>query len=123
MTKIALVTGGSRGLGKDMVINLAKKGLDIIFTYNNNKTEADKVIAEVNALGQKAAAYQLNVSDPASFDAFIEKATAHLEENTGSPNFDFLVNNAGFIHHGILADISEQPVSYTHLTLPTILLV
>lgn len=107
-TKIALVTGGSRGLGRDMAINLAKKGLDVILTYNSNKSEADNVVSEIQALGQKAAAYQLNVSDLSSFDAFIEKATSHLEENTGSPNFDFLVNNAGFIHHGSLAEMSEQ---------------
>ncbi len=107
-TKIALVTGGSRGLGKDMAINLAKKGLDVILTYNSNKAEADKVVAEIQALGQKAAAYQLNVSDLSSFEAFVEKATSHLKENTGSSNFDFLVNNAGFIHHGSLAELSEQ---------------
>lgn len=107
-TKIALVTGGSRGLGRDMAINLAKKGLDVVLTYQNNKTEADKVVSEITTLGQKAFALQLNVSELKSFDLFLEKVTTHLQENTGSPNFDFLVNNAGFIHHGSLADFSEE---------------
>lgn len=107
-TKIALVTGGSRGLGKDMAVNLAKKGLDIVLTYQNNKAEADKVVSEIVALGQKAVAYQLNVSEPKSFDAFIEKVTSHLTENTGSSHFDFLVNNAGFIHYGSLSEFTEE---------------
>ncbi len=60
--KIALVTGGSRGLGREMVLCLAKKGIHIIFTYNSNKAEADKVVNEVIALGQKATAFQLDAS-------------------------------------------------------------
>lgn len=107
-TKIALVTGGSRGLGRDMAINLAKRGLDVILTYNSNRPEADKVVAEIQALGRKATAYQLNVSELSSYDAFIETMSSHLTENTGSPNFDFLINNAGFIHHGSLAEMPEQ---------------
>jgi NAD(P)-dependent dehydrogenase (short-subunit alcohol dehydrogenase family) len=107
-TKIALVTGGSRGLGRDMAINLAKRGLDVILTYNSNRPEADKVVAEIQALGRKATAYQLNVSELSSYDAFIETMSSHLMENTGSPNFDFLINNAGFIHHGSLAEMPEQ---------------
>ena len=107
-TKIALVTGGSRGLGRDMAINLAKRGLDVILTYNSNHPEANKVVAEIQALGRKAAAYQLNVSELSSYDAFIETMSSHLMENTGSPNFDFLINNAGFIHHGSLAEMPEQ---------------
>ncbi len=107
-TKIALVTGGSRGLGRDMAINLAKRGLDVILTYNSNQPEADKVVAEIQALGRKATAYQLNVSELSSYDAFIETMSSHLMENTGRPNFDFLINNAGFIHHGSLAEMPEQ---------------
>ena len=56
--KIALVTGGSRGLGKNMALSLAKKGVDVVLTYNSNKEEADKVVAEIQNLGQNAAAFQ-----------------------------------------------------------------
>ena len=69
-SKIALVTGASRGLGKDMALNLAKKGLDLILTYNSKKEEADNVVNEIEKLGQKAVAIQLNVADVNSFDLF-----------------------------------------------------
>ena len=107
-TKIALVTGGSRGLGKDMVLRLAEKGNDIILTYNSNKTEADKVVAEVRAKGRKAEAYQLNTSDSKSFDAFLKEVSAHLTKYTGSGKFDFLVNNAGTSAHYAIAETPGQ---------------
>lgn len=97
--KIAVVTGGSRGLGRDMALSLAKKGIDLIFTYNANKAEADKVVQEIKALGQKAIAYPLDITKPELFDAFIDTAMAHLKEHTGKARFDFLINNAGFIHY------------------------
>lgn len=107
-SKIALVTGGSRGLGRDMAINLAKKGNNIIFTYHSNKKAADKVIEEILSLGQKAIAYQLDTGNVKSFDAFVEKVTQHLQENEGSPSIDFLVNNAGLGHYGSVTDTSEE---------------
>jgi NAD(P)-dependent dehydrogenase (short-subunit alcohol dehydrogenase family) len=67
-TKIALVTGGSRGLGKDMALNLAKKGLSVILTYNSKKEEADAVVKQIEQAGQRAAALQFNVGDSKSFD-------------------------------------------------------
>ena len=63
MSKIAVITGGSRGLGKDMAINVVQKGLDVIITYNNNAEEANKVVSEIENLGQKAAALQLSVDN------------------------------------------------------------
>lgn len=107
-TKIALVTGGSRGLGRNMAINLAQKGLDVILTYNSNKAEADKVVAEIRALGQKAIAFQLNTGETNSFDAFVKEVTAHLQEKTGSPNFDFLINNAGTALYAPFAETTEE---------------
>lgn len=107
-TKIALVTGGSRGLGKNMVLQLAEKGNDIILTYNSNKTEADKVVAEVRAMGRKAAAFQLNTADTKGFDAFLTKVSEHLTEHTGSGKFDFLVNNAGTAAHALVAETTEE---------------
>ncbi|GEP52210.1 short-chain dehydrogenase [Flavobacterium noncentrifugens] len=107
-TKIALVTGGSRGLGKNMAISIAKKGIDVILTYNSNKQEAENTVAEIQALGQKAIAYQLDTSNIKSFDAFFKEASAHLEENTGSPKFDFLINNAGTALYAPFAETTEE---------------
>ena len=70
--KIALVTGGSRGLGRNMALSIAKKGLDIVLTYNNNKEKANEVIKEIESLGQKAIAIQLNVTDFEKFKEFFD---------------------------------------------------
>ncbi len=106
-TKIALVTGGSRGLGRNMAIAIAKKGLDVIITYNSNKAAADEVVAEIKSLGQNAIAFQLDTSNIQLFDGFIKEVTAHLQAETGSPNFDFLVNNAGTALYAPVADVTE----------------
>jgi NAD(P)-dependent dehydrogenase (short-subunit alcohol dehydrogenase family) len=107
-SKIAVVTGGSRGLGRDMVLNLAKKGNNVIFTYHSNKVEADKLVLEVLSLGQKAIAYQLDTSNVNNFDIFIQKVTQHLQEHEGSPNFDFLINNAGTGIYGSVSETTEE---------------
>jgi len=106
--KIALVTGGSRGLGKNMAINIAKKGIDVILTYNSNKQEADKVVAEIEALGQNAVAFQLNVGDAKTFDVFFKNVSNYLNEKTGSEKFDFLINNAGTALYAPFADTTEE---------------
>ncbi|MDN3547452.1 SDR family NAD(P)-dependent oxidoreductase [Mucilaginibacter aquaedulcis] len=93
--KIALVTGGSRGLGKDMAISIAKKGLDVIITYNTQKDEALAVVAEIENLGQKAVALQLNAGDINSFDSFLQQVTQQLHDTFGTDKFDYLINNAG----------------------------
>lgn len=108
VNKIALVTGGSRGLGRNMSISLAKKGIDVVLTYNSNKQEADKVVAEIQSLGQKAAAIQLNTGDVRSFDDFFKRVTQHLKEQTGSTNFDFLINNAGTALYAPFAETTEE---------------
>jgi len=106
--KIALVTGGSRGLGKNMAINIAKKGIDVILTYNSNKQEADKVVAEIEALGQNAVAFQLNVGDAKTFDTFFKNVSNYLNEKTSSKKFDFLINNAGTALYAPFADTTEE---------------
>lgn len=106
--KIALVTGGSRGLGRNMAIALAKKGIDVIFTYNSNKEAADEVVTEIQALGQKAIAYKLNTSNVKEFDAFFSEVGSHLKEHTGSTNFDFLINNAGTALYAPFSDTTEE---------------
>lgn len=93
--EIALVTGGSRGLGKDMALSLAKKGIDVILTYNSKKDEAEAVVAQIQELGQKAATLQLNTGDVKTFDAFFGNMANILKDTFGADHFDFLINNAG----------------------------
>lgn len=94
-TKIALVTGGSRGLGRDMALSLAKKNIDVIITYRSQATEAADTVAAITAIGQKAIALPLNMSDFGSLDSFIQQLQETLSNNWHTNHFDFLVNNAG----------------------------
>jgi NAD(P)-dependent dehydrogenase (short-subunit alcohol dehydrogenase family) len=93
--KIALLTGGSRGLGEDMAINLAKKGLNVVLTYRSNKEEAAKTISEIEKIGQKAYALQLDVANTQSFGAFSEEVKKGIASHFGAEKIDFLINNAG----------------------------
>jgi NAD(P)-dependent dehydrogenase (short-subunit alcohol dehydrogenase family) len=106
--KIALVTGGSRGLGRDMAFKLAEKGLDVIITYNTNADEAAKVVQQVEQGGQKAAALQLNTRDIKSFDAFIQQLKDTLSQHFGTDNLDFLVNNAGHGRNAVIPEVTEE---------------
>jgi NAD(P)-dependent dehydrogenase (short-subunit alcohol dehydrogenase family) len=106
--KIALVTGGSRGLGRNIALNIAKNGIDVVVTYNSNKGEADKVVAEIQSIGKKAFAFQLDAGNIQSFDSFLKNVTEHLKEQTGSANFDFLINNAGTALHASFAETTEE---------------
>ncbi|HUW07356.1 MAG TPA: SDR family oxidoreductase, partial [Williamwhitmania sp.] len=107
-SKIALVTGGSRGLGKNMAIGLAKKGIDVVITYNSNKQEADKVVAEIQSMGQRAATFQLDTGNVKQFDGFFKQVTEYLKRETGSTNFDFLINNAGTALYAPFAETTEE---------------
>ncbi|UEQ77697.1 SDR family NAD(P)-dependent oxidoreductase [Chryseobacterium arthrosphaerae] len=107
-TNIALVTGGSRGLGKNAALKIAQKGLDVIITYRSNREEADAVVSEIKAMGQNAVAFQLDTKKSKSFDAFVKEVTDHLQENTGSPNIDFLINNAGTALYSPITDVTEE---------------
>ncbi len=95
-TKIALVTGGSRGLGKDMAMKLAQKGNDIILTWKTSEEEAQNVIAEIEAIGRKAAALKLDTGIVPSFPTFVAELSTILKTRFGTGKFDHLVNNAGF---------------------------
>ena len=106
--KIALVTGGSRGLGRDMAISLAKKGIDVVFTFNSNKQKADEVVKEIESLGQKAFAFRLDTSNVKLFDNFFKQVTTQLKEETGGTNFDFLINNAGTALYSSFAETTEE---------------
>ena len=106
--KIALVTGGSRGLGKDMALSLAKKGINVVLTYNSKKDEAEAVVAEIESIGQKAATLQLDAGDVKSFDNFFAQLKTTLKDTFGTEHFDFLINNAGVGYHASIADTTEE---------------
>lgn len=106
-SKIALVTGGSRGLGKDMALNFADNGVDVIITYNNKREDALKVVADIQKSGRKAAALQLNAGDIKSFSKFATDVEASLKTTFQAGTFDFLVNNAGVGIHASFAETTE----------------
>lgn len=106
-SKIALVTGGSRGLGKDMALRLAQKGIDVIITYNSRAEDAQNVVARIEAGGRKAAALQLNTGAISGFPAFAEQLTATLKAHFNKTHIDFLVNNAGQGGYSPIADATE----------------
>jgi NAD(P)-dependent dehydrogenase (short-subunit alcohol dehydrogenase family) len=105
--KIAVITGGSRGLGRSTVLSLARRGVDSIFTYNSNRGEAEKVVGLVAEAGRKAIALQLHTGNIAAFDPFVQNVRQALVElNAG--RFDYLVNNAGISHHRPFDQTTEQ---------------
>ena len=105
--KIAIVTGGSRGLGRNTVIHLARKGVTSILTFHSNRVEAEKVVAAVREAGAKALALQLDASDVRSFDGFTQRVRSALGD-LGAGRFDYLVNNAGTGLHKPIADTTEE---------------
>ncbi|MGA9791691.1 MAG: SDR family oxidoreductase [Terriglobales bacterium] len=98
--KIALVTGGSRGIGRNTVESLAKRGVHTIFTYHSHSADAETVVAEVKDAGAKAVPLHLDAGDVASFDAFVDSVKDALAK-LGAARFDFLVNNAGNNHRNM----------------------
>ncbi|MBO7743516.1 SDR family oxidoreductase [Paenibacillus sp. MWE-103] len=107
MSKIAIVTGGSRGIGRSAVLALAQRGIDSIFTYNTNGEEAQNVASLVEETGRRAAELKLDVSTTAGFDAFVASVKDVLA-SWGQERFDILVNNAGTSHHGSFASTTED---------------
>jgi len=106
--KVALVTGGSRGLGKDMCLQLAKKGFDVILTFNSSANEAAKVVDEIVAMGRKARAIQLEVSNSKGFDAFVQHVKSSLKNDFALESIFALVNNAGIASYTSIAETSEE---------------
>lgn len=105
--KIALVTGGSRGLGRAMALHLARHRRDIILTYRSAQAEADAVVREIEGFGRKALALRLDVSDSLTFEAFAKDVAARLAETWQRSHFDFLVNNAGIGIHAAFLQTTE----------------
>jgi len=104
--KIAIITGGSRGLGRNTAIHLARRGVDVLFTYRANQAEAESLIREIEAIGPKAAAFRLDTGDVRSFDGFAAGVRKTLE-SWGRQRFDYLVNNAGNSLHAAFAETTE----------------
>ncbi|HUO91963.1 MAG TPA: SDR family oxidoreductase [Rhizomicrobium sp.] len=104
--RIAIVTGGSRGLGRSTVLSLARRGVASIFTYNTNRAEADKVVAAAREADAKAVALQLDTGKVAAFDGFVKSVSSALSD-LGAARFDYLVNNAGTSHHNAFEKTSE----------------
>ncbi|MEG4205110.1 SDR family oxidoreductase [Microcoleus sp. Pol7_A1] len=107
-TKIALVTGASRGLGKNTALTLARKGVDVIVTYHNSDEDAKNVVSAIAEIGAKAVALQLDTSNTKTFDGFVEQVKQSLKDNWQTEHFDFLVNNAGIGVHASFAHTTED---------------
>jgi NAD(P)-dependent dehydrogenase (short-subunit alcohol dehydrogenase family) len=106
--KIAIITGGSRGLGRNTALNLARNGCDVILTYYSNQKEADSAVAEIATLERNAVAVKLDTGDANSFDNFAKTIKSTLSEHWGRDRFDFLVNNAGIGLHSPFAETTEE---------------
>jgi NAD(P)-dependent dehydrogenase (short-subunit alcohol dehydrogenase family) len=96
MSKTVLVTGGSRGLGRDIAMSLSRRGINVVLTYQTDKQAGDSVVNEIRGLGGMAAALQFDVSRISSFDAFLDHLRSVLRESFHTEKIDFLINNAGF---------------------------
>jgi NAD(P)-dependent dehydrogenase (short-subunit alcohol dehydrogenase family) len=104
MTTISIITGGSRGLGRNTAVSIARRGGDVILTYLNGTEAAQAVVAEIEGLGRKAVALPLDVSDISTLPTFVQRVSSALQSTWGRTNFDHLINNAG---HGEMASIAE----------------
>ncbi len=109
--KIALVTGGSRGLGKNEALAIAAQGGDLVITYRSKEAEAKETVKAIEALGRKAVALPLDVADISSFDSFAEKLSEALQSTWQRDRIDALVNNAGIDRWGMIEQISEEDVN------------
>src|SRR3954453_10682438 len=120
-SSIALITGGSRGLGRNAALKLAEQGIDVVLTYRSNRAEADAAVADITKLGRRAAALPLDVSKSAGFNAFAAELRKILQQQWQRDRFDFLVNNAGMGVHASFAETTEaqfDELMNTHLKGP-----
>lgn len=106
-TPIALITGGSRGLGRNAALKLAERGTDVILTYRSQREEAEAVVKQIEGLGRRAVALPLDVGDSRQLPAFAEQVRAALAQHWQRQCFDYLLNNAGIGAHASLAETTE----------------
>lgn len=107
MTKIALVTGASRGLGRNTALSIARQGIDVVLTYRSQADEAAQVVAEITALGRKALALPLEAGDVTGFATFAERLQANLRQHWQRETFDYLINNAGHGDYALIENTTE----------------
>jgi NAD(P)-dependent dehydrogenase (short-subunit alcohol dehydrogenase family) len=106
--KIALITGGSRGLGRNTAVALARRGVDVVLTYHSRGDEAEAAVREIEAQGRRAAALQLDAGDVSAFPAFAARLGDVLRETWGRDTFDYLVNNAGTGLRKPFGEVTEE---------------
>jgi NAD(P)-dependent dehydrogenase (short-subunit alcohol dehydrogenase family) len=106
--KVALITGGSRGVGKSTALNVAKRGVGVILTYNSHPEEAEAVVSEIKKNGGKAVALKLDVAKVSSFEAFASQVSQTLANEWKQKTFDYLVNNAGIAQRTLIKDATEE---------------
>jgi len=106
--RIALITGGNRGIGRSTALSLAAKGVDSVITYRSHPEEAVAVVAELEALGRKAVALQLDTGETSAFEAFAGDFTRALRDTWGREDFDYLVNNAGNSSNSSFDEVTEE---------------
>ena len=104
--KIAVITGGSRGIGRDAALRLSERGVRSIITYKSNRAEADKVVALAEKAGAASIALQLDIGETTSFGDFADRTRQALAQ-LGAERFDYLVNNAGTSSNASLDSITE----------------
>lgn len=107
-TKILLVTGGSRGIGKSIALNAAKRNIGVILTYNSNPEQAQVVADTINSNGGKAVALKMEASNISSFSDFASEVSQVLKTEWNRENFDYLVNNAGIAQRTLIKDTTEE---------------
>lgn len=107
MTPIAIITGASRGLGRNAALSIARRGSDVVLTYQRSRDEADAVVREIQALGRRAVALQLDTGDTAGFPSFVERLRAALQDTWQRDTFDHLVNNAGHGDYALIEQTTE----------------
>lgn len=108
MNKIAIITGGNRGLGRASAEQLAARGVAVLLTYRNNEQEAKAVVEEITKAGGRARALRLDVGDVGSFDAFVQNVKQELKAHFDREQFDYLLNNAGAGAHAAFAETTEE---------------
>ena len=106
--KIAIITGGSRGIGKSAALNMARRGVGVILTYNSHPDEAEAVVSEIKNSGGKAAALKLDVANTKSFEEFTAQVSQTLEKEWNQKTFDYLINNAGTAQRTPIKDVTEE---------------
>ncbi len=112
--KVAIITGGSRGIGKSSALHAAKRGVGIVLTYNSHPDEGEAVVSEIKKSGGKAVALRLDITKVDSFDAFAADLKKALKETFESTTYDYLVNNAGIAQRSLIQDTTEE--QFDHLS-------